>query len=81
MAICCFVQSDADYWLLSDADFSITDMWRTDGILSFSLLAIKSQDLLFKTEKKIILNSDPVLTPSYYSFDLSNSAPPFSSPP
>ncbi|KAL2932655.1 Transcription factor E2FB [Bienertia sinuspersici] len=27
------VDSDADYWLLSDADVSITDMWRTDCIL------------------------------------------------
>ncbi|KAH9627414.1 hypothetical protein KSS87_012064 [Heliosperma pusillum] len=25
------VDSDADYWLLSDADISITDMWRTDA--------------------------------------------------
>ncbi|EEF32209.1 E2F4,5, putative [Ricinus communis] len=24
-------QNDADYWLLSDADVSITDMWRTDA--------------------------------------------------
>lgn len=29
-----FLQSDADYWLLSDADVSITDMWRTERILS-----------------------------------------------
>lgn len=28
------MQSDADYWLLSDADVSITDMWRTERILS-----------------------------------------------
>lgn len=27
-----FSQNDADYWLLSDADVSITDMWNTDGI-------------------------------------------------
>lgn len=26
------LQNDADYWLLSDADVSITDMWRTDCI-------------------------------------------------
>ncbi|XP_074294957.1 transcription factor E2FB-like [Silene latifolia] len=25
------VDTDADYWLLSDADVSITDMWRTDA--------------------------------------------------
>ncbi|KAJ7971643.1 Transcription factor [Quillaja saponaria] len=25
------VDNDADYWLLSDADISITDMWRTDS--------------------------------------------------
>lgn len=27
------LQNDADYWLLSDAEVSITDMWRTDCIL------------------------------------------------
>ncbi|KAK7838394.1 transcription factor E2FA isoform X2 [Quercus suber] len=26
------VDNDADYWLLSDAEVSITDMWKTDGI-------------------------------------------------
>jgi len=26
------LQSEADYWLLSDADVSITDMWRTERI-------------------------------------------------
>ncbi|KAI7991743.1 Transcription factor E2FA [Camellia lanceoleosa] len=25
------IDNDADYWLLSDADVSITDMWKTDG--------------------------------------------------
>lgn len=29
------LQSDADYWLLSDADVSITDMWRTERMLYF----------------------------------------------
>lgn len=32
-------QSEADYWLLSDARVSITDMWMTDGIL-FLLVAL-----------------------------------------
>lgn len=32
------LQSDADYWLLSDADVSITDMWRTERILFLDLL-------------------------------------------
>lgn len=27
------LQNDADYWLLSGVDVSITDMWRTDCIL------------------------------------------------
>lgn len=26
------VDNDADYWLLSEAEVSITDMWRTDGV-------------------------------------------------
>lgn len=33
------VQSDADYWLLTDAaDVSITDMWRTERILLVVML-------------------------------------------
>lgn len=32
------LQSNADYWLLSDADVSITDMWRTERILSVDIL-------------------------------------------
>ena len=27
------MQNNEDYWLLSDADVSITDMWKTDSIL------------------------------------------------
>ncbi|KAK4772914.1 hypothetical protein SAY87_027933 [Trapa incisa] len=30
------IDNDADYWLLSDADVSITDMWRTDSIAKWS---------------------------------------------
>lgn len=30
--VCLLLQNDADYWLLSDAEVSITDMWKTDGI-------------------------------------------------
>jgi hypothetical protein len=39
--IFCFTfQSDADYWLLSDADVSITDMWRTERILTSKMLLL-----------------------------------------
>jgi hypothetical protein len=41
--IFCFtIQSDADYWLLSDADVSITDMWRTERILTAKMLLLFS---------------------------------------
>ncbi|KAG5003234.1 hypothetical protein AAZX31_10G073400 [Glycine max] len=30
------VDNDADYWLLSDADISITDMWRTDSSVDWN---------------------------------------------
>ncbi|GMN61161.1 hypothetical protein TIFTF001_030258 [Ficus carica] len=33
------VDSDADYWLLTDADVSITDMWRTEQLLNTSTIA------------------------------------------
>ncbi|KAF3439456.1 hypothetical protein FNV43_RR17734 [Rhamnella rubrinervis] len=34
------VDSDADYWLLSDADVSITDMWRTDPAVDWNELSL-----------------------------------------
>lgn len=34
------LQNDADYWLLSDAEVSITDMWRTDCILFYIVLKL-----------------------------------------
>lgn len=33
------VDSDADYWLLSDADVSITDMWRTESGVEWNMLS------------------------------------------
>lgn len=33
LSLSLLLQNDADYWLLSDADVSITDMWKTDCIL------------------------------------------------
>ncbi|KAK3032760.1 hypothetical protein RJ639_034909 [Escallonia herrerae] len=38
------VDSDADYWLLSDADVSITDMWRTDAGLEWNELGALHDD-------------------------------------
>lgn len=32
-----FLQSDTDYWLSSNADVSITDMWKTERILSLNI--------------------------------------------
>jgi hypothetical protein len=32
-----FLQSDADYWLLTDDDVSITDLWRRARILFFNV--------------------------------------------
>ncbi|KAL9228613.1 hypothetical protein vseg_004170 [Gypsophila vaccaria] len=32
------VDIDADYWLLSDADVSLTDMWRTDSVVEWNEL-------------------------------------------
>ncbi|CAL5357015.1 unnamed protein product [Camellia sinensis] len=29
------IDNDADYWLLSDADVSITDMWKTDAVVEW----------------------------------------------
>ncbi|XP_022866679.1 transcription factor E2FA-like isoform X1 [Olea europaea var. sylvestris] len=30
------IDNDADYWLLSDADVSITDMWKTDSVVGWN---------------------------------------------
>ncbi|KAH9603932.1 hypothetical protein KSS87_018016 [Heliosperma pusillum] len=38
------VDCDADYWLLSDADVSITDMWRTDVGLEWTDLGAIHED-------------------------------------
>nr|CAC17702.1 transcription factor (E2F) [Oxybasis rubra] len=38
------VDSDADYWLLSDADVSITDMWRTDSGVEWNELGTIHED-------------------------------------
>lgn len=37
------LQTDADYWLLSDAGVSITDMWETDGILKLNRKNVPSR--------------------------------------
>lgn len=38
------VDSDADYWLLSDADVSITDMWNTDSGVEWNELGTIHED-------------------------------------
>lgn len=38
------VDSDADYWLLSDADVSITDMWRTEPGVEWNDLGTLHED-------------------------------------
>ncbi|XP_022995080.1 transcription factor E2FA-like isoform X1 [Cucurbita maxima] len=38
------VDSDADYWLLSDADVSITDMWRTESGVEWNELSTFHED-------------------------------------
>lgn len=38
------VDSDADYWLLSDADVSITDMWRTEPGVEWNDLGALHED-------------------------------------
>ncbi|KAK1411514.1 hypothetical protein QVD17_38063 [Tagetes erecta] len=39
------VDSDADYWLLSDADVSITDMWRTESSIEWNDMSMLHDDL------------------------------------
>ncbi|KAL2557375.1 Transcription factor E2FB [Forsythia ovata] len=38
------VDNDPDYWLLSDADISITDMWRTDPGVNWDSLSTVHED-------------------------------------
>ncbi|KAJ8439316.1 hypothetical protein Cgig2_022453 [Carnegiea gigantea] len=40
------VDSDADYWLLSDTDVSITDMWRTDTGVEWNELGSIPEDYI-----------------------------------
>ncbi|CAA3025091.1 transcription factor E2FA [Olea europaea subsp. europaea] len=37
------IDNDADYWLLSETDVSITDMWKTDCILLRMLIIVSTQ--------------------------------------
>ncbi|KAL0344856.1 UNVERIFIED_CONTAM: Transcription factor E2FA [Sesamum radiatum] len=39
------INNDADYWLISDADVSITDMWKTDSGLEWDGLNILQEEL------------------------------------
>ncbi|KAL5710450.1 E2F transcription factor 3 [Ranunculus cassubicifolius] len=53
------VDSDADYWLLSDAGVSITDMWRTDpGVEWGGVDTLNTEDFLIAD-----LNTEQVHTP------------------
>ncbi|XP_024969316.1 transcription factor E2FB isoform X1 [Cynara cardunculus var. scolymus] len=38
------IDSDADYWLLSDADVSITDMWRTESSVEWNDMGMLPND-------------------------------------
>ncbi|WJX50006.1 hypothetical protein P8452_36371 [Trifolium repens] len=44
------VASDADYWLLSDADVSITDMWRTEPGVEWNELDALQEDFCMARE-------------------------------
>ncbi|CAK8576434.1 unnamed protein product [Lathyrus sativus] len=44
------VASDADYWLLSDADVSITDMWRTEPGVEWNELNVLQEDYCMARE-------------------------------
>ncbi|KAJ1440743.1 Winged helix-like DNA-binding domain superfamily [Sesbania bispinosa] len=45
------VASDADYWLLSDADVSITDMWRTEPGVEWNELDTLQEDYCMTREQ------------------------------
>ncbi|XP_072067088.1 transcription factor E2FB isoform X4 [Arachis hypogaea] len=49
------VDSDADYWLLSDADVSITDMWRTESGVEWNELGTLQDDFCTTREHAITL--------------------------
>ncbi|XP_028783206.1 transcription factor E2FB-like isoform X1 [Neltuma alba] len=44
------VDSDADYWLLSNADVSITDMWRTESGIEWNELDALNEDYCMPQE-------------------------------
>ncbi|QHO55237.1 hypothetical protein HN51_009780 [Arachis hypogaea] len=49
------VDSHADYWLLSDADVSITDMWRTESGVQWNELGTLQDDFCTTREHAITL--------------------------
>ncbi|KAF9676357.1 hypothetical protein SADUNF_Sadunf09G0130200 [Salix dunnii] len=59
------VNSDADYWLLSDADVSITDMWRNEGVEWNDLDTLHNDYVMpnFSTPQPQTLPSNPTEAP------------------
>ncbi|MED6211956.1 Transcription factor e2fb [Stylosanthes scabra] len=47
------VDSDVDYWLLSDADVSITDMWRTESVVQLNELGTLHDDFCTTRDRAI----------------------------
>uniref|UniRef100_A0A6N2L5Y0 E2F/DP family winged-helix DNA-binding domain-containing protein n=1 Tax=Salix viminalis TaxID=40686 RepID=A0A6N2L5Y0_SALVM len=59
------VNSDADYWLLSDADVSITDMWSNEGVEWNDLDTLHNDYVMpnFSTPQPQTLPSNPTEVP------------------
>ncbi|GAU19995.1 hypothetical protein TSUD_273300 [Trifolium subterraneum] len=52
------VASDADYWLLSDANVSLTDMWRTESGVEWNELDALQEDFCIAREHTTTPNHD-----------------------
>ncbi|XP_073066328.1 transcription factor E2FB-like isoform X2 [Primulina eburnea] len=54
-----YIDSIADYWLLSDADVSITDMWRTEPEIDWNSLNTLHEDYDTMTSSSILQAQTP----------------------
>ncbi|XP_073286635.1 transcription factor E2FB-like isoform X1 [Primulina huaijiensis] len=59
-----YIDSIADYWLLSDADVSITDMWRTEPEIDWNSLNTLHEDYDTMTSSSILQAQTPPPTTS-----------------
>ncbi|KAK9016413.1 hypothetical protein V6N11_078913 [Hibiscus sabdariffa] len=56
------IDNDADYWLLSDVDVSIADMWKTDSGVEWSGADMLNPDFVMADVEMLATGDDAVVS-------------------